>query len=222
MKLNYRLKFPVIVNIFCVCAILAKLELNQTDGLFSLVICCAIVWAPSLIKRIFRVNIPALFEYAGLWQMTFCIAFGSGLDFYYLVPSWDIIAHTFSGVLWSFGALWFLNVLGQKLNNGMFLFYSFLFSTTTSVVWEMFEFFMDRLRDASDMQRAKYVSSGVAGVMDTMIDLVCNFVGCIIFIGIFIYDKKKRESALIEEFNLECNRVQKEEKIEENDEIYSK
>ena len=221
MKINYRLKVPAIVNIFCICAILAKLELKQSDGIFSILVCCALVWVPSLVKKIFRINIPALFEYAGLWQMTFCIAFGSGLDFYYLIPAWDIIAHTFSGVLWSFGALWFLNVLNQKLNTGMFLFYSFLFSTTSSVVWELFEFFMDRLRDASDMQRAKYATSGVAGLMDTMVDLVCNFIGCIIFIGIFIYDKKKRDSALIEEFNAECNRVAKVVNSEENDEIYS-
>jgi len=222
MKINYRLRVPTIITIFCVCAILAKMEMDDTSGIFSLSFCAAFVWAPSLIKKIFRVNIPALFEYAGLFQMTFCLAFGSGLAFYYRVSNWDIIAHTFSGVLWSFGALWFLNILGQKLNTGMLLLFSFLFSTTTSVVWEIWEFLVDRVRDASDMQRAKYVSSGVAGVMDTMIDLVCNFVGCMIFIGIFIYDRKKRESALIEQFVAECNRVEKEENQEENDEIYSK
>jgi hypothetical protein len=81
------------------------------------------------------------------------------------------------------------------------------FSTTTSVIWEIFEFTMDRLRDASDMQRAKYVTSGVAGVMDTMVDLVCNFVGCMIFFGIYVYDKKKNESRIMETFESECGLI---------------
>ena len=219
MNVKYRLLVPSMMNIFCLCAVLAKLEMRETTGIFSIVFCALFLWVPSLIKRFLRINIPAIFEYTGICQMFACIALGSGLGFYYLFPAWDIIAHTVSGTLWSFGALWFLYICRQKLNDWMLILYSFLFSTTTSVLWEIYEFLADRIRDASDMQRAKFVSSGVEGVMDTMTDLICNFVGCIIFIGIFIYDKKKKESAIMINFENECNRIKKEEN-EEDLEVY--
>ena len=114
MKLKYRLMYPTIITIFNVCALFAKFEAKETAGVFSLLFCSMFVWAPTLIKKIFKVNIPALFEYAGITQMFFCIGFGSGLGFYYRVGCWDIIAHTVSGVLWSFGALWFLFMFKQK------------------------------------------------------------------------------------------------------------
>ena len=56
----------------------------------------------------------------------------------------------------------------------------FIISITLAVasMWEIFEFTIDRIRDASDMQRAKFETTGVGGLMDTMVDLICNFVGC--------------------------------------------
>ena len=217
MKLKYRLLVPTMMTIFNVCAILAKLEMKSTGGIVSLLVSTAFVWLPTLVKRIFKVNIPALFEYCALIQIFCAIGLGSGLAFYYRVGFWDILAHTFSGVLFSFGALWLLNILKQKLNDWMMITFAFLFSTSVGVLWEMYEFFADRIRDASDMQRAKFETTGVGGVMDTMIDIVCNFVGCLIFIGIFIYDKKKKESALMISFENECNRV--ENKVFEEDEV---
>ena len=207
MNVKYRITMPTFMTIACICAICAKLEMNNNGGIFSIILCMGFIWVPTLIKKFLKINIPAIFEYTGLLQIFCCIALGSGLGFYYIFGAWDIIAHTVSGVLWSFGALWFLHTVGQKLNDLMLYVYCFMFSTTTSVVWEIFEFTIDRIRDASDMQRAKFETTGVGGLMDTMVDLICNFVGCMIFFGIYIYDRKKNNCAIMEEFEAECGRI---------------
>ena len=207
MNVKYRIEVPTVMTIICICAICAKLEMNNHGGMFSVILCMFMIWIPTLLKKFLKINIPAIFEYTGLLQMFCCIALGSGLGFYYIFGAWDIIAHTVSGVLWSFGALWFLHTIGQKLNELMLIIYCFMFSTTTSVIWEFFEFFIDRIRDASDMQRAKYETTGVGGLMDTMVDLICNFVGCMIFFGIYVYDKKKNSHRILESFEAECGKI---------------
>jgi hypothetical protein len=215
MNVKYRITMPAIMTIIAACAILAKIEMGETGGIFSVVLCMGLIWIPTLMKKFLKINIPAIFEYTGLMQMFCCIALGSGLGFYYIFGAWDIIAHTVSGVLWSFGALWFLHTIGQKLNELMLMIYCFMFSTTTSVIWEFFEFFIDRIRAASDMQRAKYETTGVGGLMDTMVDLICNFVGCAIFFGIYVYDKKKNESKILESFENECGIIVEQPEISE-------
>ena len=150
---------------------------------------------------------------------------GEAASFYVNVPLWDSILHTVNGFLCAAIGFSLIDILNKKKKkitlSPLFLtVLAFCFSMTVGVLWEFFEFFMDKVMH-TDMQKdfllstlrtvfldesrssvvitvkniAKTVLYGEngevlavieggfldVGVIDTMKDLLLNFVGAIIF-----------------------------------------
>jgi hypothetical protein len=57
-------------------------------------------------------------------------------------------------------------------------FFGFTFGVTLRVVWEIFEFTMDRIWPALDMQ--SQVTGNAASVLNTMMDLILDTIGAIV------------------------------------------
>jgi len=116
---------------------------------------------------------------------------GSQVGIYRIVNWYDDIAH----ILWGFvsGILGIYAIHYFKLNNQKLIFkifFIFVISLASSVVWEIFEYSCDIIFK-SNMQRLE------TGVEDTMKDMINAFIGNIIFILCYIYELKNKKNLLI-------------------------
>ena len=110
-------------------------------------------------------------------------------NFYALVPWWDTMLHTVSGVILGLIGFMLVYVLNENekvtvhLSPVFICFFAFCFAVAAGAIWEIFEFAGDRIL-GMDMQ--KYLPpDGVttlyaanwrfdAGLVDTMGDLICD------------------------------------------------
>ncbi|MEN8078151.1 hypothetical protein ABFP60_14385 [Clostridioides difficile] len=144
---------------------------------------------PGMLKHKLRIDIPSnmlilytLFLYSAIYL-------GEVKSFYYNVPNWDNILHTFSGAM--IGALGFsivtlLNKTEEVPINLSPIFvalFSFCFAVTLGVVWEFYEFTFDGVLGLN-MQKFALENGtqliGRAALVDTMVDLFVDAVGALI------------------------------------------
>jgi len=150
------------------------------ENVFLTGIVIALTLVPAFLSRRYRVIIPPEFQLVAAVFVFLSLFLGSALDFYYRFWWWDIVLHTASGFLLGIIGFISLYVLNQtdQLPTGMKpafrCFFGFTFAVTLGVMWEIFEFTVDRLWPAIDMQ-----STGT-GVVDTMKDLVVDTIGAVV------------------------------------------
>lgn len=169
---------------------------------------------PGLLQKKLRINIPSnmlilytIFLYAAIYL-------GEVKSFYYNVPNWDNILHTFSGAM--IGAIGFsfvtlLNKTEKVPMNLSPLFvavFSFCFAVTLGVVWEFYEFTFDGLLGLN-MQKFALENGtqliGRAALTDTMIDLFVDAVGALI-ISIIGYISLKYNKGWIEKLQVKIKK----------------
>lgn len=134
-----------------------------------------------------------------LWASVFL---GEIRNFYYKVPHWDTILHTFSGAMLGTLGFSFINILNDNdkahLNLSPFFvaFFSFCFAITLGVLWEIYEFSCDALIN-TNMQKYALESGaqlvGKSALNDTMKDLIVDSIGAFIMclVGYFSLLKNK-------------------------------
>lgn len=147
------------------------------------------MFLPGLLERRIHLHIPSamLIAYA---VFLFCaIYLGEVRRFYYLVPHWDTVLHTFSGA--ALGSLGFsiANLLNKSevvdfsLSPVFVSLFAFCFALSLGAMWEIYEFSMDSLLH-TNMQKYALESGeqliGQAAVADTMKDLVVDAIGAFV------------------------------------------
>lgn len=138
---------------------------------------------PSMVSRKWNFAIPN-FIYIMYYIFLYAAIFlGEVLDFYYLVPHWDIILHFFSGAM--LGALGFILVswlneseaVHVTLTPAFVALFAFCFALTCGAVWEIYEFVFDGLLGLN-MQKFTtaegVVLSGHEALADTMEDIIVD------------------------------------------------
>lgn len=138
---------------------------------------------PSMVSRKWNFAIPN-FIYIMYYIFLYAAIFlGEVLDFYYLVPHWDIILHFFSGAM--LGALGFILVswlndseaVHVTLSPAFVALFAFCFALTCGAVWEIYEFVFDGLLGLN-MQKfitaEGVVLSGHEALADTMEDIIVD------------------------------------------------
>jgi hypothetical protein len=136
--------------------------------------------APALLRRRYRIVIPPEFQLVSALFVFLSLFLGSAIDLYYQFWWWDIVLHTSSGFL--LGIVGFLavfllnrtNHLPQGMRPGFVCFFGVTFAVFLGVLWEIFEFFCDRLAPELNMQTVE------TGVVDTMQDLIVDTLGAAI------------------------------------------
>lgn len=172
------------------------------------------LWIPSLLERKVGLIIPskmfilyAVFLYCSIYL-------GEVRSFYFLIPHWDTILHTFSGVM--LGALGFsvINLLNKtdrvplNLSPAFVAVFAFCFAITAGVVWEIYEFFADGLL-GTNMQKFAPQDGlaflGRAAVTDTMVDLIVDAIGALV-VSLIGYVSLKFQKGWVEKFQLKVQR----------------
>ena len=165
---------------------------------------------PGMLRKKLDLVIPsnmlvlyALFLYCAIYL-------GEVRSFYYNVPHWDTILHTFSGAM--LGALGFsvINFLNKtdrvpmNLSPIFVVFFAFCFAVTMGVVWEIYEFTADGLLH-TNMQKfgteAGEPFLGRYALMDTMKDLIVDAIGAFV-ISVIGYISLKYRKGWVERLQL--------------------
>jgi hypothetical protein len=149
------------------------------ENVFLTATVALLTWAPVFLDRQYRIIIPPEFNCIAALFVFLSLFLGSATDFYYKYWWWDIVLHTGSGFLLGivgFIALFWLNStdrIPRGMQPGFICFFAVTFAVFLGVLWEVFEFVVDRFTSAN-------MQSTETGVVDTMQDLIVDTIGAVI------------------------------------------
>ena len=166
-----------------------QLEAGTSEMTLAIIECMLAVIAvhvPMLIQKITKVRIP---DYLSIFFYIFVLCatvLGEMFSLYYLIPVWDSILHFGSGMmlglLGSLLVVTFLENKGcEKLISPMVIAIAAVcFALSIGVLWEVYEFSGDYFLGLNMQKTALQDGTGLVGqaaVMDTMKDLILDFLG---------------------------------------------
>lgn len=206
----------------------------QSDYILMLVSSIAsiiVMRLPNFLEKNFKTEIPDglsiayyVFLYAGIFL-------GEARDFFQVFAHWDTILHAFSAGMLAALGFKLISILNNwdrlrlNLSPAFLAFFSFCFSVTVGVLWEIYEFTVDSLLGLN-MQKFMLPSGeplvGQAALNDTMWDFIVNFISALAvsIYGYFIIRRRRRKECVrrkTEENNQVADEILEEIACEEND-----
>jgi len=156
---------------------------------------------PSMMAKKWKFTIPN-FIYVMYYIFLYCAIFlGEMLNFYYVIPHWDVILHFFSGAM--LGALGF--ILVSQLNDSEMIrvslspffvsLFAFCFALACGAIWEIYEFVFDGilgLNMQKFMTGSGEVLIGHAALRDTMTDIIVDALSALL-ISLIGYSRLKSQ-----------------------------
>lgn len=153
--------------------VLATMVLQFLNGNYENVFLCLVTLAlmigPSFVQARFRIELPSVLEIIILMFIFASEILGEINKFYVIFPFWDTVLHTLNGFLAAAIGFSMIDLLNRsewvksRLSPLYVSMMSFCFSMTIGVIWEFFEYFMDRLLGL-DMQKDTVVHT-ISSVM---------------------------------------------------------
>ena len=158
-----------ILRILVIVCMVRQIFLHNYESFFLSVLTLLLLYIPSWLQVKLRIEIPIGLEISILCFIFAAEILGEINAFYIVIPGWDTILHTLNGFLCA--AVGFSLVLllhdNEKLTFDLSPFFlalvAFCFSMTVGVMWEFFEFGVDRFLNF-DMQKDTIVNM-VSSVM---------------------------------------------------------
>jgi hypothetical protein len=172
---------------------------HDWENVFLTALVIALTMLPGFISRKYHVYIPPEFQLIAVAFVFLSLFLGSARDFYYRFWWWDIVLHTGSGFLLGIVGWISLFLMNQTdrlpagIKPGFLCFFAVTFAVFLGVIWEIFEFIVDRIAPAVNMQ------SNETGVVDTMHDLIVDTFGAVIVAAMGLaYLKSGKYSFLVD------------------------
>ena len=172
------------------------------------------MFLPGVFERKFKIEIPSNMLILYTIFLYCAIYLGEVKSFYYNVPHWDTILHTFSGAILGALGFSFVTLLNKtetvpiNLSPLFVVIFSFCFAVTLGVFWEIYEFTFDSLLGLN-MQKFALEGGvdllGRAALVDTMKDLIVDCLGALIM-SIIGYISLIYEKGWIEKLQLKKKR----------------
>ena len=213
------------------CMILQCFNRNY-ENVFLCALVLVLLMVPSFIQVNLKIELPTALEIIILLFIFAAEILGEIQAYYIKFPFWDTVLHTINGFLMAAIGFALVDILNRskkvrfELSPVYLSVVAFCFSMTIGVIWEFFEFFVDRFFGA-DMQKDTVIHSissvmldpqhsmiprkldnikdvvvngeslGVGGyldigLIDTMQDLLVNFIGAVVFSVIGYFYVKNR------------------------------
>ena len=147
-----------------------------------------LTFLPTILEKRYCVDYPSELEIVILFFIFAAVFLGEISSFYEKVWWWDILLHSFSGIIMAIVGFALVYTMNEKKKSEIRLSPFFIsifsagFAISIGVLWEIFEFCMDFFF-GFNMQKS--------GLADTMLDLIVNTLGAIIvsFIGYLLMKK---------------------------------
>ena len=158
-----------VLRILVIVCMVRQIFLHNYESFFLSVLTLLLLYIPSWLQVKLRIEIPIGLEISILCFIFAAEILGEINAFYIVIPGWDTILHTLNGFLCAavgFSLVLLLNDT-EKLTFDLSPFFlalvAFCFSMTVGVMWEFFEFGVDRFLNF-DMQKDTIVNM-VSSVM---------------------------------------------------------
>ena len=171
--------------------------------LLECVLGVVVIHLPSFLERKFFFSIPKTLYIMYLIFLYCAIFLGEIRDYYYIVPHWDSILHTFSSLMSGAFGFMVVDILNQDKHTSINLspvfvaVFAFCFSVAFGTLWEIYEFSFDGLLGLN-MQKYRLADGtllvGHDALSDTMKDIILDTIGAFAasLIGFFGLQIKKR------------------------------
>jgi uncharacterized membrane protein YjdF len=171
------------------------------------------MFLPGVLQRKLNITIPSgmLLAYA---IFLYCAVYlGEVHYFYYRIPHWDTMLHTFSGFALGAVGLSIVGLLNKSksvpisLSPAFVAIFAFCFAVTIGTVWEIYEFTVDSI---ANLNMQKYMLEngqalvGQAALADTMKDIIVDSRGALV-ISIVGYVSMKQKSGWLERIQIRVN-----------------
>lgn len=170
-------KQPAVFAVYVVLRVIviAELVLSILRGEFESAFICLLVlilfMLPFFIQQNFGIQLPTTLEIIILLFIFAAEILGELKGYFITYPNWDTILHTTTGFLCAATGFALIDILNRnsrikfQLSPAYVALAAFCFSMTVGVLWEFFEFGMDRLFDM-DMQKDTVVQSITSVMLD--------------------------------------------------------
>lgn len=154
----------MVLRVLVVLVGIRQAMIGNYDNVFLCVFTLALLLLPVLIERVFKVDVPSLLEVIVMVFIFAAEIMGEINSYYTRFALWDMMLHVTTGFLAAAVGLSLIVILNRRKVFGLNLspffvaMFSFCFSMTIGVLWEFFEFGMDRIF-LTDMQRDTIVTT---------------------------------------------------------------
>lgn len=178
-------------------------EIQESDvyrRLWYAVLCLVMMSAVYAVELLLRIRFSLWLELALSIFAFAALAGGTVFNLYVIIPVWDKILHGLSGPLFCIVGMCLANILlrdqphgARKIVTAVLI--GFFFALVVGYVWEIFEYTVDSIIPGYNNQRwaagvVEELENGYyivtdnrgTGLHDTMWDMICNFLGSVIFL----------------------------------------
>ncbi len=197
-----RLKFSIyfiLRGLVILCLVLQVLK-GEFENAALCFLSLILLLLPFFIEHKFKVDLPNTLEIIIMVFVFSAEILGEINNFYDIIPFWDTMLHTLNGFLMAAIGFSLFDLLNDKLKSielsPIFLcLFSFCFSMTIGVVWEFFEYGMDKVVHF-DMQKDEYINEIYTVSLDPKNDN--NVISIEGIDYTILYDKNGYELAMID------------------------
>ena len=180
------------VKIILVSAEVVSIDRPMSDYTLMLLECilgAVVIHIPAFLERKFQFTLTKTLYIMYLVFLYCAIFLGEIRNFYYHVPHWDSILHTFSSLMSGAFGFMVVDILNRDKHTSINLsplfvaIFAFCFSLSIGALWEIYEYSFDGLLGLN-MQKFRLengtVLEGHAALSDTMKDIILDALGAFI------------------------------------------
>ena len=153
----------IILRILVILCLFLELFRGDLNNAFLCLLSLVLFLMPYFIERKFKIDLPNTLEIIIMLFIFSAEILGEINNFYGIIPYWDSILHTLNGFLAAAVGFALFDLLNDKFDNihlsPVFLtITAFCFSMTIGILWEFFEYGMDRYFKM-DMQKDEIINT---------------------------------------------------------------
>lgn len=177
----------IVLRVFVVGVMVAQIFNRNWADVFWCLITLLLFTVPGFFEKRIRIDVPDTLEAIVLFFIFAAEILGEIRGYYLNVAHWDTMLHTANGFLAAAVGLALIDILNREekfafnLAPIFVVMVSFCFSMTVGVIWEFFEFAMDMIFGMDMQKDTIYMGMVDIGLIDTMKDLIVNFIGAAVF-----------------------------------------
>ncbi len=157
-KSDKRKIIHIVLSALVILVMIRQFFMGNYTNVFTCILTILLFTIPTFVDHRLNIKMPILLEVIILFFIFAAEIMGEIQSFYTIIPLWDTILHTINGFIMASIGFAMIDILNQSprihitMSPWFVAFVTFCFSMTIGVLWEFFEYGMDRIF-LTDMQK---------------------------------------------------------------------